>query len=115
MPAYAYEALDNQGQSRQGVIDADSPKTARAQLRAQGWIALHVKPVQSRPNGLETVIWEAKVFSLSALAMSGMPPAAPPTSFLATISRMELRSRSSSVMLPNGFVKPSLILSMKVN
>jgi general secretion pathway protein F len=69
MPAYSFEALDAQGQSRQGVIDADTARTARSQLRTQGLVPLSVTPVQGTRTGLQTVIWESRVFSLSALAV----------------------------------------------
>ena len=35
MPAYSFEALDAQGQTRRGVLEADTARTARSQLRAQ--------------------------------------------------------------------------------
>lgn len=43
MTAYAYEAIDATGQSRKGVLDADSAKAARAQLRSQALIPLTVQ------------------------------------------------------------------------
>lgn len=45
MPAFRYEALQADGQSRQGTLDADSLSAARSQLRAQGWVPLQVEPV----------------------------------------------------------------------
>ena len=47
MPAYAYEALDAQGDSRKGLLDADSARSARAQLRAQSLVPLSVTPVST--------------------------------------------------------------------
>lgn len=47
MPAYAYEALDAQGDSRKGLVDADSARSARAQLRAQSLVPLSVTPVST--------------------------------------------------------------------
>jgi general secretion pathway protein F len=69
MPAYAFEALDLQGQTRRGVLEADSARTARGQLRAQDLVPLKVEPVQRASNGLNTVIWESKVFSSTALSV----------------------------------------------
>lgn len=69
MPAYSFEALDPQGQTRRGVMDADTARTARSQLRAQDWVPLKVIPVQRTHSGLNTVIWESRVFSRAALAM----------------------------------------------
>ena len=83
MPAYAFEALDPQGQTRRGVLEADTARTARSQLRAQDLVPLKVEPVQRSNQGLDTVIWERKVFSttelsvwtsqLSGLVSAGLP------------------------------------------
>lgn len=69
MPAYAFEALDPQGQTRRGVLEADTARAARSQLRAQDWVPLKVDPVQRQNSGLNTVIWESKVFSHTALTV----------------------------------------------
>lgn len=69
MPAYSFEALDPQGQTRRGVLEADTARTARSQLRAQDWVPLKVEAVQRTSSGLNTVIWESKVFSSTALAV----------------------------------------------
>ena len=69
MPAYSFEALDTQGQTRRGVLEADSARTARSQLRAQELVPLKVEPVQQKGTGLNTVIWESKVFSATQLAV----------------------------------------------
>ena len=45
MPAFSYEVLDAQGQTRKGMIEADSAKAARNQLRAQAMVPLAVEPV----------------------------------------------------------------------
>ncbi|PLQ01030.1 type II secretion system inner membrane protein GspF [Cupriavidus pauculus] len=45
MPAYRYEAADATGRADRGVIEADSPKQARAQLRARGLTPLTVDPL----------------------------------------------------------------------
>ena len=45
MPAYRFEALNADGKSLKGLLDADNPKTARSQLRAQGLVPLEVSPV----------------------------------------------------------------------
>jgi general secretion pathway protein F len=69
MPAYSFEALDAQGQTRRGVLEADTARAARSQLRAQALVPLDVSPVQRASSGLNTVIWESKVFSTTALAV----------------------------------------------
>jgi general secretion pathway protein F len=69
MPAYAFEALDPQGQTRRGVLEADTARAARSQLRAQDWVPLKVAPVQRTSQGFNTVIWESRVFNNTALAV----------------------------------------------
>lgn len=45
MPAYAFEALDAQGLTRKGVLDADTARAARSALRAQALVPLQVEAV----------------------------------------------------------------------
>ncbi|MGN6389323.1 MAG: type II secretion system inner membrane protein GspF [Burkholderiaceae bacterium] len=45
MPAFRYEAVDDAGGTRKGVVNADSPRAARADLRAQGLVALRVDAI----------------------------------------------------------------------
>jgi general secretion pathway protein F len=42
MPAYRFEALQANGHPRKGTLEADSARTARSQLRAQGLVPLEV-------------------------------------------------------------------------
>ena len=69
MPAYTYEALDTQGQTRRGVLEADTARAARSQLRIQGLVPLTVDAAKRQSQGLNTVIWESRVFSGSGLAV----------------------------------------------
>ena len=69
MPAYSFEALDPQGQTRRGVLEAETARHARSQLRAQDWVPLKIDQQQASRSGLQTVIWESKVFSNDALAL----------------------------------------------
>ncbi|MBA4143688.1 MAG: type II secretion system inner membrane protein GspF [Nitrosospira sp.] len=48
MEAYRYEALDVEGRAITGVIHADTPRQARAQLRAQGLLPSAVDQVRAR-------------------------------------------------------------------
>lgn len=45
MPAYSFDAIDAQGQSRKGTLEADSARSARTQLRGQGLVPLSVEAV----------------------------------------------------------------------
>ena len=70
MPAYSFEALTPQGETRTGVIDADSPRSARSILRTQSLVPLHVNVVgQKNTSPLNRVIWEKRVFSQTNLVV----------------------------------------------
>ncbi len=43
MTAYSYEAIDTEGKTRKGVVDADSAKAARGLLRSQSMVPLLVQ------------------------------------------------------------------------
>jgi len=42
MPAYSFEALDAQGRSRKGVLEAETARAARTALRGQGLVPMQV-------------------------------------------------------------------------
>ena len=68
MPAYKYEALNAAGRNSSGLIEADNPRVARAQLRAQQLVPLSLVPVQQ--HGLEQGSrFTRRVFSATALAV----------------------------------------------
>jgi general secretion pathway protein F len=73
MPAYSFEALDASGQSRSGVIEADSAKAARGLLRGQSLIPLKVQPVHGHaPGGSAAAArrrWSRPVLGSTALAI----------------------------------------------
>ncbi len=47
MTAFRYEAVDNSGKTKTGVLNADSARAARAELRAQGLLPLMVEAISS--------------------------------------------------------------------
>ena len=71
MPAFSFEALDDQGQTRKGVVEADSAKAARSQLRAQALVPLAVEAALERPAGgaRSSALWSRPVFGATALAI----------------------------------------------
>jgi general secretion pathway protein F len=75
MPAYSFEALDAQGQTRKGVIEADTARGARGMLRAQSLIPLEVTVVGSAESGVPAAsgwrraIGGGRVFNATALAV----------------------------------------------
>ncbi len=72
MPAYQYEALDAQGTTRKGVMDADSAKSARGQLRAQSLVPMLVEAVSGAAGegrGLHINLFGGRVFNSTTLAV----------------------------------------------
>lgn len=58
MPAYRFEALQADGQSRKGTLEADSARSARSQLRAQGLVPVEVALLgKSEHSDLPTLPW----------------------------------------------------------
>jgi len=81
MPAFKYEALTDAGRNASGLVEADNPRAARAQLRAQGLVPLAVQPVAQQAT--QASRFTRRVFSattqavwtrqLAGLVASGLP------------------------------------------
>src|SRR6476661_7295214 len=70
MPAYRFEALDASGKSATGLLDADNPRAARSQLRAQALVPLEVVPVAAAGTQPETGLFaKRRVFGSTGLAV----------------------------------------------
>ena len=75
MPAYSFEAIDQQGQPRKGVLEADTARSARGMLRAQSLIPLEVTVVGSAESGApaaggwKRAIGGGRVFNSTTLAV----------------------------------------------
>lgn len=77
MPAYSFEALDAQGTTRKGVMEADSARSARSALRLQALVPLRVVAVGSGGGGaksgaglgLNTPVWGGRAFGAASLAI----------------------------------------------
>ena len=73
MPAYSFEALDAQGDTRRGVMEADTAKAVRSQLRAQALVPLQVQPVSSGAAANEqTFGWSARAFRRNVFTSTGL-------------------------------------------
>lgn len=48
MPAFSYEAVNSAGATRKGVVNADSAKGARGDLRAQGLLPIKVEAISNQ-------------------------------------------------------------------
>jgi len=74
MPVYSFEAISSAGDTRKGVIEADSAKAARGQLRAQALVPLKVEPVSAN-DATRSALGAAghrrgkRVFGATALAI----------------------------------------------
>ena len=83
MPAYKYEALDADGKASTGLLEADSAKAARSQLRSQALVPLAVTAVGSGGEAGAPARFTRRIFSnttltvwtrqLAGLVSSGLP------------------------------------------
>ena len=69
MPAFTYEALDAQGKTQSGVLEAENAKAARAQLRGRALVPLAMTPVASAVRADGSARWVRRAFSSSGLAI----------------------------------------------
>src|SRR3990167_5059767 len=79
MPAFSFEALDSDGRTAKGVIEADTARAARGLLRARGMAPLGVDAVAHGAShadsairqglSLNTTLWRSRVFNAAALAI----------------------------------------------
>jgi general secretion pathway protein F len=73
MPAYSFEALDTEGGTRKGVVEADTAKAARSILRAQALVPLQVHPVSSGHAGNERhFAWKTTFISRPVFGATGL-------------------------------------------
>jgi general secretion pathway protein F len=72
MPAYRFEALDATGKTMNGLVEADNPKAARAQLRAQALVPMKVDQVMAADKAGSVgsrQLFARRVFNATALAI----------------------------------------------
>ncbi len=73
MPAYSFEALDAQGDTRKGVMEADTAKAVRGLLRAQSLVPLQVVPVSSGAVTEEQGLgWNTRIMSRAVFNATGL-------------------------------------------
>jgi general secretion pathway protein F len=73
MPAYSFEALDAQGETRKGVMEADTAKAVRSLLRAQALVPLQVVPVSSGDAANEQSFgWSTRIMSRAVFTATGL-------------------------------------------
>jgi general secretion pathway protein F len=69
MPAYTYEALDDNGKPRSGVVEAENAKAARSQLRTQGLVPLSVAALAASVQSAGSRRFSRRVFGPTGLAV----------------------------------------------
>jgi len=69
MPAFEYTSLDTAGREKHGVIEADSPRAARQQLRAKGFDPLAINQVKERKDKTSLVGIFTRSFNSTDLAL----------------------------------------------
>ena len=109
MPAFRYEAVDAAGSIRKGVVNADSPRSARADLRTQGLTPLNVEQIaaqlddagvaRSRGFGERLSQVELALFTrqLASLLEAGLPLEQAFTALLEQAERPYVRDLIASI------------------
>jgi general secretion pathway protein F len=109
MPAFRYEAVDTGGVTRKGVLNADSPRAARADLRLQGLTPLNVEAIaaqvddsgaaRSRGFGERLSQVELALFTrqLASLLEAGLPLEQAFTALLEQAERAYMRDLIASI------------------
>ena len=72
MPAYSFQALDAQGKSHQGVVDADTARAARGVLRGRALVPLSVEPLGTQATTAASgsrVLWKRRAFNATQLSI----------------------------------------------
>jgi general secretion pathway protein F len=69
MPAFKYEALDANGKSSTGIVEAESVKAARTHLRGLALVPLGLTPVAVVEGADKRSLFARKAFSSSGLAV----------------------------------------------
>jgi general secretion pathway protein F len=109
MPAFRYEAVDGGGATRKGVVNADSARSARADLRTQGLTPLNVEAIaaqvdasgatKSRGFGERLSSVELALFTrqLASLLEAGLPLEQAFTALLEQAERPYMRDLVASI------------------
>lgn len=74
MPAYTFEALDDQGNTRKGVMEGESARVVRGLLRAQSLVPLSVESITNESSGasskgLNRTLFANRIFNATALSI----------------------------------------------
>ncbi len=105
MGAFEYQALDADGRERKGVMEGDTARQIRQQLRDKGWTPLSVDAVEQREarrkggfslrRGINASELALVTRQLATLVQSGMPV----ESALATVAEQSEKMRLKKIVL----------------
>jgi len=109
MPAFRYEAVDAAGSTKKGVVNADSARSARADLRSQGLVPIKVDAIESQVDAsgatarrgfgekLSTVELALFTRQLASLLEAGLPLEQAFTALLEQAERQYVRDLVASI------------------
>ncbi|HEY0588269.1 MAG TPA: type II secretion system inner membrane protein GspF [Pseudoduganella sp.] len=109
MPAFRYEAVDAAGATKKGVVNADSARSARADLRSQGLVPIKVDAIESQVDasgatarrgfGEKLSTTELALFTrqLASLLEAGLPLEQAFTALLEQAERQYVRDLVASI------------------
>src|SRR5690606_9157645 len=69
MPAYQFTAVDSGGKQHKGVMEGDSARQIRQQLRDKSWMPVLVEPVEENKTSENGKRWLKKGLSAYDLAL----------------------------------------------
>lgn len=103
MAAFEFKALDDRGKQKKGVLEADSARVVRQQLRDRGWAPLEVSAARERQQrsgfsfgrGLSAADLALVTRQLATLIQSGIPV----EQALSAIANQSEKPRIKSMML----------------
>nr|WP_317199501.1 type II secretion system inner membrane protein GspF [uncultured Psychrobacter sp.] len=101
MPAYHYKALDDQGSMKKGLLEGDSARQVRQQLRDKAWTPVEVNAVndsqQSKSRYKKPSAYELALLTrqLSVLLAAGIPL----EETLAAVAKQSPKTHIKSLML----------------
>jgi general secretion pathway protein F len=109
VPAFRYEAVNPQGQTKKGVVSADSARAARADLRGQGLLPVAVELIENQVDGArkqglrlfadKLSVIELALFTrqLASLLEAGLPLEQSLSALLDQAERVYLRDLIASI------------------
>lgn len=69
MPAFSYVAVDPQGRTRRGIVEAEAPRQARAGLRSEGLVPIELAPVGAEATSARRWLAGRALLSAGELAL----------------------------------------------